>query len=339
MGWNTLPRGGGEFYAAGSTLTMPAGDLTLYAQWSGNGSAEDNPILITDAQGMKDIGASDKSRKKHYRLCNDLVLDDWEAIYFDYGGGQGEPFSGTFDGGGHTVTLNGVKPIQADFNMASGYFISLFAEIEGEVRRLRVDGQITVDGTDENAEYYAGGICGYIYGGTVTDCISNVTVTAMGKMKTLYAGSIAGWNTFGGPIFNCYATGKIESTAIVKYVYLGGIAGFNDNCIANCAAFNSNISGNKGQLNTYIGRIAYNTSANIVNNYASATSAAFTDKGLNKPNGADCDAKPAASWWKEPGRWANSYTTPAGSTKPLTPWNFTTTWEVTDGNLPVLLRE
>ncbi len=338
VGWNTLPGGGGEFYAAGSTLTMPAGDLTLYAQWSGNGSAEDNPILITDAQGMKDIGASRESMGKHYRLCNDLVLDDWEAIYYGYGASRDEGFSGTFDGGGHTVTLNGVKPIRAQFNNASGYFMSLFAEIQGEVRRLRVDGQITVDGTDENVKYYAGGICGYNYTSIVTDCISDVTVTATGKMNILYAGSIAGYNAF-GPIFNCYATGKIESTAIVKYVYLGGIAGFNDNCIANCAAFNSNISGNKGQLNTYIGRIAYNTSAYIVNNYASATSAAFTDKGLNKRDGADCDAKPAASWWKEPDRWADSYTISTGSTKPLTPWNFTTTWEVTDGNLPVLLRK
>ena len=338
VGWNTLPGGGGEFYAAGSTLTMPAGDLTLYAQWSGNGSAEDNPILITDAQGMKDIGASRESMGKHYRLCNDLVLDDWEAIYYGYGASRDEGFSGTFDGGGHTVTLNGVKPIRAQFNNASGYFMSLFAEIQGEVRRLRVDGQITVDGTDENVKYYAGGICGYNYTSIVTDCISDVTVTATGKMNILYAGSIAGYNAF-GPIFNCYATGKIESTAIVKYVYLGGIAGFNDNCIANCAAFNSNISGNKGQLNTYIGRIAYNTSAYIVNNYASATSAAFTDKGLNKRDGADCDAKPAASWWKEPDRWADSYTISTGSTKPLPPWNFTTTWEVTDGNLPVLLRK
>ncbi|MDB0718006.1 fimbrillin family protein [Bacteroides xylanisolvens] len=338
VGWNTLPRGGGEFYAAGSTLTMPAGDFTLYAQWSGDGSDKDEPILITDAQGMKDIGASQESMGKHYRLCNDLVLDDWEAIYYGYGASRDEGFSGTFDGGGHTVTLNGVKPIRADFNMAGGYFISLFACIQGEVRRLRVDGQITVDGTDENVKYYAGGICGYIYGGTVTDCISDVTVTAMGKMDILYAGSIAGYNAL-GPIFNCYATGKIESTAIVKYVYLGGIAGFNDNCIANCAAFNSNISGNKGQLNTFICRIAYNTSANIVNNYASATSAAFTDKGLNKRDGADCDAKPAASWWKEPDRWADSYTIPTGSTKTLTPWNFGTTWEVTDGNLPVLRRK
>lgn len=336
MGWNTLPRGGGEFYAAGSTLTMPAGDLTLYAQWSGDGSAKDNPILITDAQGMKDIGASDKSRKKHYRLCNDLVLDDWEAIYYDYGGGQGEGFSGTFDGGGHTVTLNGVKPIRADFNMAGGYFISLFACIEGEVRRLRVDGQITVNGTDENANYYAGGICGYIYG-TVTDCISNVTVTATGKMGELSAGSIAGLNH--GSIFNCYATGKIESAAIVQYVSLGGIAGDNISEIANCAALNSNISGKDGQTNTYIHRITGSTFGTIVNNYASATSGTFTDKGLDKPDGADCGAKPAASWWKESGRWADSYTIPTGSTKTLTPWDFGTTWEVTDGNLPVLRRE
>lgn len=337
VGWNTLPGGGGEFYAAGSTLTMPAGDLTLYAQWSGDGSAEDKPILITDAQGMKDIGASDKSWKKHYRLCNDLVLDDWEAIYYGYGNGQGNPFSGTFDGGGHTVTLNGVKPIRADFNNGiSGYFISLFAGIQGEVRRLRVDGQITVDGTDENVKYYAGGICGYNYTGTVTDCISNVTVTATGKMYRLNAGSIAGFNL--SYIFNCYATGKIESTATAQYVDLGGIAGDSNGYIANCAALNSNISGNDGQKNTYIHRITGSNGGYIVNNYASATLPASEDKGLDKPDGKDCDAKPAASWWTETGRWVDSYII-NGYTYSFTPWNFGTTWEVTDGNLPVLLRK
>ncbi len=336
VGWNTLPGGGGEFYAAGSTLTMPAGDLTLYAQWSGNGSAEDNPILITDAQGMKNIGASQESIGKHYRLCNDLVLDDWEAIYYDFGSGQGNPFWGTFDGGGHTVTLNEVKPIRADFDMAGGYFISLFACIQGEVRRLRVDGQITVDGTDESASHFAGGICGFSNLGTVTDCISNVTVTATGKMDELYAGSIAGLNH--GPIFNCYATGKIENTATAENVFLGGIAGSNNSNIANCAALNSNISGKDGQMNTYIHRITGSTFGIRVNNYASATSAAFTDKGLNELDGEDCDAKPAASWWKEPGRWADSYTIGSYTTT-LYPWDFTTTWEVTDGNLPVLLRK
>lgn len=339
-GWNTLPEGGGEFYDAGGTLTMPAGNLTLYALWSGDGSTESNPVLITDAQGMKDIGAS--SEKKHYRLCKDLVLDDWEAIYYDLGYGYG--FDGTFDGGGHTVTLNGVKPIWAVLENIigehlSGYIFSLFAYInKGEVRRLRVDGQITMNGTDESATYRAGGICGYSYSGTVTDCISDVTVTATGKMNFLYAGGIAGFNDTGN-IFNCYATGEIESTATAKNVDLGGIAGYNISHIANCAALNSNISGEDGQKNTYIHRITGYSNGYTVNNYASTALTAFGDKGLDKPDGADCDAKPAASWWMGQGRWADSYQRPNGYTDTFTPWNFTTTWEVTDGHLPVLHRK
>ena len=339
-GWNTLPEGGGEFYDAGGTLTMPAGNLTLYALWSGDGSTKEKPVLITDVQGMKDVGTS--SKKKHYRLCKDLVLDDWEAIHHD-NGFFNEPFSGTFDGGGHTLTLNGVKGILAKFQGGSGtfsaYFFSLFAYIgSGEVRRLRVDGQITVNGTDESADYYVGGIYGHNFLGTVTDCISDVTVTATGKMSTLYAGGIAGYN-ISGKIFNCYATGEIESTATAKDVNLGGIAGYNGFHIANCAALNSNISGEDRQNTTYIHRITGYSTGTIVNNYASATLTAFGDKGLDKPDGADCDAKPAASWWTGQGRWADSFQRPGGYTDIFTPWDFTTTWEVTDGHLPVLHRK
>ena len=341
-GWNTLPEGGGEFYAKNSKLTMPAGNLTLYALWSGDGSSESNPVLITDVQGMKDIGASDENRRKHYRLCKDLVLDNWEAIHYYSGGSNSEPFLGTFDGGGHTLTLNGVKGIRTVFGKisnASNYFFSLFANIDGgEVRRLRVDGEITVDGTDENLYYYVGGICGYSYAGTVTDCISDVTVTATGKMNVLYAGGIAGFNDK-GRIFNCYATGEIESTATAEDVDLGGIAGYNGLRIANCAALNSNISGEDGQNKTRIHRITGNSNGFIVNNYASATLTAFGDKGLDKLDGEDCDAKPAASWWMGQGRWADSYQRPDGYTDIFTPWDFATIWEVTDGNLPVLHRK
>lgn len=341
-GWNTLPEGGGEFYAKNSKLTMPAGNLTLYALWSGDGSTKEKPVLITDVQGMKDIGASDENRRKHYRLCKDLVLDNWEAIHYYSGGSNSEPFLGTFDGGGHTLTLNGVKGIRTVFQKISNtsyYFFSLFAYIQGgevEVRRLRVDGQITVNGTDESTYYYAGGICGYNEG-TITDCISNVTVTATGKMDVLEAGGIVGYN--GWRIYNCYATGEIKSTAPTQYVDLGGIAGSNNNYIANSAALNSSISGKNGQLNTNIRRITGISGGYIVNSYASAALTAFGEKGPDKLDGEDCDARPAASWWTESGRWADSFKLPDGSTYNLTPWNFTTIWEVTDGNLPVLRRK
>ncbi len=341
-GWNTLPEGGGEFYAKNSKLTMPAGNLTLYALWSGDGSTKEKPVLITDVQGMKDIGASDENRRKHYRLCKDLVLDNWEAIHYYSGGSNSEPFLGTFDGGGHTLTLNGVKGIRTVFGKISNtsyYFFSLFAYIQGgevEVRRLRVDGQITVNGTDESTDYYVGGICGYNEG-TITDCISNVTVTATGKMDVLEAGGIVGYN--GWNIYNCYATGEIESTATTQFVDLGGIAGYDGTRIANCAALNSNISGEDGQKNTNIHRITGISGGYIVNNYASATLTVSGEKGLDKPDGADCDAKPAASWWMGQGRWADSYQRPEGYTDTFTPWDFITIWEVTDGNLPVLRRK
>ena len=341
-GWNTLPEGGGEFYAKNSKLTMPAGNLTLYALWSGDGSTKEKPVLITDVQGMKDIGASEENRRKHYRLCKDLVLDNWEAIHYYSGSGNSAPFLGTFDGGGHTLTLNGVKGIRAVFRNignASNYYFSLFAYIQGgevEVRRLRVDGQITVNGTDESTYYYAGGICGY-NSGTITDCISNVTVTATGKMNALEAGGIVGYN--GWRIYNCYATGEIESTATTQFVDLGGIAGYDGTRIANCAALNSNISGEDGQKNTNIHRITGISGGYIVNNYASAALTASGEKGSDKLDGADCDAKPAASWWMGQGRWADSYQRPDGYTDTFTPWDFTTIWEVTDGNLPVLRRK
>lgn len=341
-GWNTLPEGGGEFYAKNSKLTMPAGNLTLYALWSGDGSTKEKPVLITDVQGMKDIGASDENRRKHYRLCKDLVLDNWEAIHYYRGGSNSEPFLGTFDGGGHTLTLNGVKGIRTVFGKISNtsyYFFSLFAYIQGgevEVRRLRVDGQITVNGTDESTYYYVGGICGYNEG-TITDCISNVTVTATGKMDVLEAGGIVGYN--GWNIYNCYATGEIESTATTQFVDLGGIAGVNNNYIANSAALNSSISGKNGQLNTKIHRITGSSGGYIVNNYASAALTASGEKGSDKLDGADCDAKPAASWWMGQGRWAESYQRPDGYTDTFTPWDFATIWEVTDGNLPVLHRK
>lgn len=335
-GWNTLPEGGGEFYAKNSKLTMPAGNLTLYALWSGDGSTKEKPVLITDVQGMKDIGASEENRRKHYRLCKDLVLDNWEAIHYYSGGNSAEPFLGTFDGGGHTLTLNGVKGIRAvfqDISNASNYFFSLFANIKnGEVSHLRVDGQITADGTDESTGYYVGGICGYnSTNSIITDCISNVTVTATGKMNVLEAGGVVGDNRSGN-IFNCYATGEIESTATTRFVDLGGIAGANNSYIANCAALNSSISGKNGQSNTNIHRITGTSGGTIVSSYASAALTVSGEKGPDKPDGADCDAKPAASWWKNSNTWATS-------PNRYSPWDFTTIWEVTDGNLPVLRRK
>lgn len=77
---------------------------------------------------------------------------------------------------------------------------------------------------------------------------------------------------------------------------LGGIAGFNNARMANCAALNSDISGKNGEKNTYIQRITGGSYGYLANNYTSTTLTASGKRGPDKPDGADCDTRPAASW-------------------------------------------
>jgi uncharacterized repeat protein (TIGR02543 family) len=47
-GWNTQADGKGTAYAAGAEFTMPAHDVTLYAQWSRKSNPPDPPVIIED---------------------------------------------------------------------------------------------------------------------------------------------------------------------------------------------------------------------------------------------------------------------------------------------------
>jgi uncharacterized repeat protein (TIGR02543 family) len=47
-GWNTQADGKGTAYVAGAEFTMPAHDVTLYAQWSRKSNPPDPPVIIED---------------------------------------------------------------------------------------------------------------------------------------------------------------------------------------------------------------------------------------------------------------------------------------------------
>ena len=133
-------------------------------------------------------------------------------------------FSGTFDGNGHTITLNIKK---------TGY-AGLFTSLQGmsggtTVKNLTVDG--TVDGDDGDC---AGGIAGGASTSngkvTIENCKNNATIT--GKR---YVGGILGRCQQETPveIRGCANTGNITATGS----YVGGIAGNLDggsHVIRNC---------------------------------------------------------------------------------------------------------
>ena len=130
-------------------------------------------------------------------------------------------FTGTFDGGGHTISNLRV-------NVANNY-AGLFGYNSGTIRDVNM-----ADATVTAGYWYAGGIAGSNDGGTITGC----SVTGGTVKAELYAGGITGSNN--GTITGCSVTGAMVETDL--YV-VGGIAGQNNSTITACIAAPESVSG------------------------------------------------------------------------------------------------
>ncbi len=147
-------------------------------------------------------------RTKAYRLADDI---DLTGVAVD----TSLPFSGVFDGNGHTIS--GLK-----LSAPGG----LFGVVTGTVKNLNVLGA-SIDCDISGGTAYAGIIAERIDGGTVSGCkvMGNITVKNVDMRLSVYAGFIAG-RSFDGTIKNCVADGNI-SVSNMATVYAGGIVGYN----------------------------------------------------------------------------------------------------------------
>ena len=171
----------------------------------------------------------------------DLTGKDWTPIGTDYD----NSYTGTFDGGGHTIT--GLTVTTNDEYAGLFGYLSNFGNAAGTVKNVVMEGiQITCN----HRSGYAGGVAGYSWGtiencsvsgsvsatvsvggvvgvqrdGSITGCSSSATVKG-----TLYVGGVAGWTNFGATLTACYATGNvIIEIAPTQNISGGGLVGFND---------------------------------------------------------------------------------------------------------------
>ena len=132
-------------------------------------------------------------------------LNSWTPI-----GSGGQPFTGTLDGDGHSV---------------SGIYINSTADYQGLVGYLGGGGTLQNLGVKASyikGGYYVGGVCGGKRG-TVTNCYNSGTVAGSNQV-----GGVCGLNF--GNVTNCYNTGSVTGTNNV-----GGVCGGNyDGTVTNC---------------------------------------------------------------------------------------------------------
>ena len=225
---------------------------------------------VTTAEGLKAVAdiANNGNLDINITLTADIDLKgiDWTPIGIDYN----HRYTGTFDGGGHTIT--GLKITGND------QYAGLFGHIGsgGKVMNVKLEGVLIESdnemsnvggvagcsrGNIENCSVsgsvigrgmnsIVGGVVGYQNGGFLTGCSSSATVNA-----GCTAGGVAGISDSGAPLTACYATGDVTLESINTGNYAGGVVGINTNSstLIACYAWGS-VSGS-GSGTIYVGGV------------------------------------------------------------------------------------
>ena len=211
---------------------------------AGSGTADD-PFRIGSAEALKDF--RDLVNAGAYDLCAVMTadIDLGGAAWTPIGDADDRPYSGVFDGAGHTVS--GLK---VDLTVDSGHqvYAGLFGVLNGgRVQDLHVIGDVSlsVNNDTDIAHGAAGGIagCSDSYA-EILGCSHSgaVTVFAKGDSSVAYAGGIVGRINSSAVVRECAHSGAVTAREEAKYAFYpsnaeaGGIAGIcaNQSEVADC---------------------------------------------------------------------------------------------------------
>ena len=179
----------------------------------------DGSYTVTSADGLMNVAELVNGGKTDINITLDTDIDltgkDWMPI------GTSNPYTGTFDGGGHTikgltVTTNDeyaglfgwlgdagtvknvvMEGVQITKNHSSGFAGGVAGFSWGTIENCSVSG--SVSGT-----VYVGGVVGAQIGGSITGCSSSATVKG-----TVDVGGVAGQTNSSATLTACYATGNV----------------------------------------------------------------------------------------------------------------------------------
>lgn len=259
--------------AAGKTVTVSsAEELRLLADYVdlGNSMAGVTVLLtcdidLTDAPLRRTVGWKLESEKSSTL-----------RFYF--------PFSGIFDGAGHTVSgLSCTVPVCGT---------GLFGYTDGAaVRNLHISGTLAgvkwvggiigsmKGGTLENCSFtgtvssagseqrnsgsYTGGLVGQLIGGTVSGCTASASVlTAAGEGSNSgnYAGGLVGHYSGSAVVTRCVFAGSVTTAASENgngAEYIGGLVGGGDKAVLRDSVFSGTVGGRR-----YVGGLVGSLSSN-----------------------------------------------------------------------------
>lgn len=239
--------------------------------------------LSTLASNVND-GADDINGYQNYILI--LTEDITISESFTPIGTPQNPFRGTFDGNGHTITFSD------DITSESAYQ-GLFGYASGAIiKNLQIDGALLSEPTSGNSEIYSGLLLGYGNNVTIENCeVLGTTARDITKRSTI--GALAG-KLVGGSLKNVSARAEMTfspSPANSYTIKIGALLGVADNVTIEKAVVFGSLSlsavANASQSNFYIGgMIGELERGSITDSVSGASISVTTSQNQNYVTGA-----------------------------------------------------
>ncbi len=231
---------------------------------------------------------------KTFLLMNDIDLSglNWVPIgyYIDWNNSNNKPFSGVFDGQGHSIIGLTISGGQNDAGLFGYTHLATIRNVV--IRNPQIEGRGEVGALVGRQGYSStgiekcaviggriqgagsvGGLVGYMEESPLQNCYTTCEVIATDS----YAGGIVGSHLVGASIRSCYATGNISGR------YSGGIAGLTQG-IEQCVALGQTVTGDGSS------RVMYRSNGNA-NVYAwsgmKVNNQTVTDGRVDNENGED----------------------------------------------------
>ncbi|MHC4460525.1 MAG: GLUG motif-containing protein [Planctomycetota bacterium] len=247
---------------------------------SGGTGEPNDPYLIYTAEQMNAIGADSNGWDKHFLLCADIDLSGFTGTSFniigyfvDWFSPDNKPFTGVFDGNGHTISNFTYNSTGTDHIGLFGFLGDFFGG-HGEVRNL---GLINPD-IDAGTGDYVGSLSGVVYG-TVSNCyVQGGRITGDVDVGGLIGSTgFAAYHPWpGGSAINCHANCIVSGNSSVGGLEGGNYGGIVSGCYSKGSVEgNYEIGGLVGSNRNY----DYNVDSIIFNSYSRASVTGTSDIG------------------------------------------------------------
>ena len=259
----------------------------------------DGSYTVTTDDGLRNVAKLVNEEGKtdiNITLDTDLTLTgEWTPI-----GTESHQYTGTFDGGGHTIsglTVTGsdqwaglfgyidkdgtvknvvLENVQITSDNQYAYVSGVAGYSEGNIENCSVSGSVSGNSNSNGTSNCVGGVVGQQYGGTITECSSSAIVDGRNEV-----GGVAG-KTNSATLTACYATGDVTAERTpTNNTYAGGVVGSNfSSTLIACYATGSVTGTGTGTGSIYVGGVTGD-------NFASTLTACYHAKGtVSGPDGA-----------------------------------------------------